>query len=57
MPAKNIYHDAVREALVADGWAITDDPLRVQVGSRRLYVDLAAEHDTFGAERGGQRWR
>lgn len=31
MPAKNVYHDAVRDALVADGWTI-DDPLRLQVG-------------------------
>ena len=55
MSARNVYHAAVREALVADGWTITHDPLRLQVGSRRLYVDLAAEHDTLAAERSGQR--
>ena len=55
MPAKNIDHDAVRDALVADGWTITDDPLRVLFGSRRLYVDLGAERPHLGAERGGER--
>jgi hypothetical protein len=29
MPARNIYHDAVVQALTADGWTITDDPLRL----------------------------
>jgi hypothetical protein len=29
MSAKNIYHDAVVQALTADGWTITDDPLRL----------------------------
>jgi hypothetical protein len=55
MPAKNIYHDAVRDALVADGWTITHDPLTMRVGLRRLYVDLAADHDRLGAERHGER--
>lgn len=43
MPAKNIYHDAVRDALIADGWTITHDPLLLRVGQRNLYIDLAAE--------------
>lgn len=55
MPAKNIYHDAVRDALIADGWTITHDPLTMRVGIRRLYVDLAADHDRLGAERAGER--
>lgn len=55
MPAKNIYHDAVREALVADGWTITADPLRITVGQRKLFVDLAADEDTIGAERAGKQ--
>ena len=33
MPAKNIDHDAVRDALIADGWTITDDPLYVPFGT------------------------
>jgi hypothetical protein len=55
MPAKNIYHDAVSRALVADGWTITDDPLRMEYGDRNLYVDLGAELDTLGAERAGRK--
>lgn len=55
MPAKNIYHDAVVHALIADGWTITDDPLRISFGGRDLYVDLGAERMTIGAEKGEQR--
>ena len=43
MPAKDIYHDTVKNALVKDGWTITDDPLKLTIGSRLLYVDLGAE--------------
>jgi hypothetical protein len=55
MSARNVFHAAVREALVADGWTITDDPLTLRVGLRRLYVDLAADRDRLGAERDGRR--
>ncbi len=55
MPAKNIYHEAVVHALIADGWTITDDPLRISFGNRDLYVDLGAERTTIGAEKGEQR--
>jgi hypothetical protein len=34
MPAKDIYHDAIRSALVKDGWTITDDPFRLGWGER-----------------------
>lgn len=51
MPAKNLNHDAVREALIADGWTITDDPLRLQYGGRDLYVDLGAERNTLTASK------
>ena len=43
MPAKDIYHDTVKNALVTDGWTITHDPLRLKWGSNILYVDLGAE--------------
>ncbi|MGD2183210.1 element excision factor XisH family protein [Lusitaniella coriacea LEGE 07167] len=26
MPAKDTYHDAVKNALIKDGWTITADP-------------------------------
>src|SRR5438132_3125761 len=43
MPARDTYHDAVRNALVKDGWTITDDPFRLVWGERDFYVDLGAE--------------
>jgi hypothetical protein len=55
MPARNIYHDAVVNALVADGWTITDDPLRVSYGQRELYVDLGAERALVAAEKAEQK--
>jgi XisH protein len=55
VPAKNIYHDTVIQALTADGWTITDDPLRVSYGGRDLFVDLGAERLTLAAEKEGQK--
>jgi len=44
MPAKDIYHDTVKNALIKDGWTITHDPLRLKLRkSKRLFVDLGAE--------------
>lgn len=43
MPAKDIFHDAVKTARTNDGWTITDDPLRLQWGKKDMYVDLGAE--------------
>jgi hypothetical protein len=40
MPAKDIYHDTVKNALIKDGWTITNDPLRLKWGLRELFVDL-----------------
>ena len=55
MPAKNIDHDAVRDALIADGWTITDDPLSLKVGDRDLFIDIAAERPVLAAEKAGDR--
>ena len=30
MPAKDIHHDTVKNALIKDGWTITHDPLRLR---------------------------
>ena len=43
MPAKDIYHDTVKTALIKDGWTITHDPLTIRLARKRLYVDLGAE--------------
>lgn len=52
MPAKNLYHDAVVDALKADGWTITDDPLTLAVGERNVHIDLGAERSP-GTDRVG----
>jgi hypothetical protein len=36
--AKDIFHDCVKNALIKDGWTITDDPLRLELNDRKLYV-------------------
>lgn len=51
--ARDTYHEAVKKALVRDGWTITHDPLTLEFGSRKLYVDLGAELP-IGAERDGE---
>jgi len=40
MPAKDIYHDGVKNALIKEGWRITNDPLRLKWGVREFFVDL-----------------
>ena len=54
MPAKDRDHDAVKSALVKDGWTITHDPYRLGVGEEKLFVDLGAERQ-IAAERGDER--
>lgn len=51
MPAKDLHHEVVVEALINDGWTITDDPLFLSYGGRGLYVDLGAEKSTIAAQK------
>jgi hypothetical protein len=43
MPAKDIYHDNCKNALIKDGWTITHDPYTLSFGQRNVFVDLGAE--------------
>ena len=43
MPAKDIYHEDVKLSLEKDQWTITNDPLKLTIGSRSLYIDLGAD--------------
>jgi len=43
MPAKDIYHDNVKKALIKDGWTITHDPYSISVEFRSVFVDFGAE--------------
>ncbi len=54
MPARDTHHEAVRQALIKDGWTITHDPFRLSWGQRDMFVDLGAER-LLGAEKGEDR--
>lgn len=54
MPARDRYHDQVKNALIKDGWTITDDPLHVRWGKKDMYVDLGAEQ-LLAAEKGERK--
>ena len=54
MPAKDIYHDTVKAALIKDGWTITHDPLTIRLTRKNLYVDLGAER-LIAAQRDTER--
>ena len=54
MPRLDIIHDAVKSALIKDGWVITDDPYIIQYQKTTLYADLGAEQP-MAAERCGQK--
>jgi hypothetical protein len=41
--AKDLFHDVVKEALIAEGWKITHDPFPVDYGDVQMQIDLGAE--------------
>lgn len=43
MPAKDTYHQAVKNALIKDGWTITFDPYPIKYEEVKLLADLAGE--------------
>jgi hypothetical protein len=54
MAARDVFHEAVKVALVKDGWIITHDPFSLSFGGVDLYIDLGAEK-VIAAEREGRR--
>jgi hypothetical protein len=54
MSAKDKYHNAVKNALLKDGWTITDDPLRRAWGKKAVFVDLGAKR-FLGTEKGDRK--
>ena len=54
MPAKDIFHNAVRHALEKEGWIVTNDPLFLRFGGVDMYIDLAAEQ-LMSAEKNGEK--
>lgn len=53
MPARDVIHDAVRNALEKDGWTITADPYVITYEDLTLFADLAAKR-IVAAHRGSQ---
>lgn len=51
MPAKDKFHDAVRNALIKEEWQITHDPYTLDFGFTEAYIDLGAEK-LLAAEKG-----
>jgi XisH protein len=54
MPHYDLYHNQVKNALIKDGWIITDDPFTLEYKGLRLYADLGAEK-LLAAENKGQK--
>jgi hypothetical protein len=54
MPAPDIYHENVKQALLRDGWNILKEHYELKYRGDRLYPDLAAEKSIV-AERGTQK--
>lgn len=52
--AKDIIHDAVKNALIKDGWTITADPFTIQYEDATVFADLAAER-VIAAEKAGNK--
>ena len=52
--ARDKIHTPVKEALIDDGWLVTDDPLYMKVGNLPIFIDLGAER-VFGAEKDDER--
>ena len=48
--AKDVIHNAVKNALIKEGWTITHDPFRIEYEEFTLSADLAAENP-FAAEK------
>jgi XisH protein len=54
MARRDFFHDNIKEALIKDGWLITDDPLDLTIGEVELLADLGAER-MIAAERNNEK--
>lgn len=54
MPARDIFHESVKRALIKDGWTITHDPFTMSVGQKDVIVDLGTER-LLAAEKGSEK--
>lgn len=54
MARKDVFHEALKNALSKDHWIITDDPLDLTIGEVELLADLGAER-VIAAEKENQK--
>ncbi len=54
MATQDIIHDAVKHALIKDGWTITHDPYVIKFEEVTLYADLGVER-VIAAESNGNK--
>ena len=54
MAARDKIHNAVKNALIKDGWMITHDPLRIEYADKHVEIDLGAER-LFAAQKGSEK--
>lgn len=53
--ARDVFHQQVKNALIKDGWIITNDPLTIRISEViKVQIDLAAEN-TIAAERDAEK--
>lgn len=43
MPAKDVFHDAVKRALEKENWIITEEQFLIRSGGVEIYIDIGAE--------------
>ncbi|MBV7331767.1 XisH family protein [Chloroflexi bacterium TSY] len=53
--AKDKIHDAVKNALINDGWTITKEHLHIEHEELGIFADLVAERGPFLAEKDGRK--
>ena len=54
MSAKDLFHELVKASLIQEGWNVTHDPYRVELGFTDIYIDLGAER-LIAAERNKEK--
>ncbi|RCJ39158.1 fatty-acid oxidation protein subunit alpha [Nostoc minutum NIES-26] len=54
MAAKDLFHDAVKQALLKEQWVITADPLKIRIERVKFEIDLAADK-VLAADKEGRK--
>lgn len=52
--ARDLFHEAVKAALLKEEWQITADPLKIKIDGVKLEIDLAADR-VVAAEKSGRK--